>query len=42
LPRLRSASKDAHDTALEQRQPELARERPRDLTRLVVAALATS
>jgi hypothetical protein len=42
LPRLRSASKDAHDTALEQRQSELARERPRDLTRLIVAALATS
>jgi len=42
LTRLRSARDAPHDAALEQRHPKLARERPADLARLVVAALATA
>ena len=42
LTRLRNARDAPHDAALEQRQTELVRERPADLARLVVAALATA
>lgn len=42
LTRLRSARDAPHDAALEQRHPKLARERPADFARLVVAALAAA
>jgi len=42
LTRLRSARDAPHDTVLDERHPKLTRERPADLARLVVAALATA
>ena len=42
LARLRGAREAAHDAALEQRQAKLVRERPGELARLVVAALAAA